>query len=58
MTLLGRFWKIVRGLLWELSDQSAYQRHLAYHGVPHSREEWQRFSDAKLRQKYQNGKCC
>ena len=29
-------------LLREISDQNAYQRHLAEHGVVHSAEEWRR----------------
>ena len=47
-------WRLLR----ELSDESAYERHLAHHGVSHSREEWKRFCDARLRAKYQRAKCC
>ena len=35
-------------LLRELSDQNAYQRHLAACGVEHSAEEWRRFSNHRL----------
>ena len=50
--------QIVWGLLRELADESAYERHLAHHGVAHSPEEWRRFSDARLRAKYERAKCC
>jgi hypothetical protein len=49
---------LVVGLLRELADESAYQRHLTTHGSTHSREEWRRFHDARLRAKYQRAKCC
>ncbi|HWF09576.1 MAG TPA: hypothetical protein VG297_13995 [Bryobacteraceae bacterium] len=45
-------------LMRELSDQNAYQRHLAEHGAAHSAEEWRRFSDERFRTKYQQVKCC
>jgi hypothetical protein len=45
-------------LLRELSDESAYRRHLERHGVAHSREEWRRFSEERLRGKYARAKCC
>lgn len=45
-------------LMREISDQNAYQRHLAQHGVAHSAEEWRRFSDERFRMKYQQVKCC
>lgn len=51
-------WRIVVGLLKELADENAYQRHLAAHGVAHSGEEWRRFSEERLRAKYQRAKCC
>ncbi len=50
--------RIVVGILREISDESAYQRHLRAHGVGHSGEEWRRFSEERLRQKYQRAKCC
>lgn len=57
-----RAWKevlrIVVGILREISDESAYQRHLLAHGAAHSGEEWRRFSAERLRQKYQRAKCC
>ena len=38
-----RLARILMGLLRELSDESAYARHLAHHGATHSPEEWRRF---------------
>ena len=55
---MKRFWAIVVGLLRELSDETAYKRHLQEHGRVHSREEWKRFSDHRLRAKYMRAKCC
>jgi hypothetical protein len=55
MKCLGRF---ILALLRELADESAYQRHLATHGCAHSREEWQRFSEERLRARYTRAKCC
>jgi hypothetical protein len=48
----------VRALARELSDESAYARHLEMAGRAHSAEEWKRFIDSRHRRKYQNGKCC
>ncbi|MFN0165878.1 MAG: hypothetical protein ACKV22_05545 [Bryobacteraceae bacterium] len=55
---LRRLKKIVWGLLKELSDESAYERHLLARGCAPSAEEWRRFSERRLRQKYQQAKCC
>jgi predicted secreted acid phosphatase len=55
MRRLGRF---ILALLRELADESAYQRHLAAHGHPHSAEEWRRFSEARQRARYAQAKCC
>ncbi len=55
---MRRFVKLVVGLLKELSDESAYQRHLAAHGRAHSREEWRRFCEERLRARYTRPKCC
>jgi hypothetical protein len=51
-------WKIITGILLELSDESAYRRHLAHHGRAHSREEWRLFSEERLRQKFTRARCC
>jgi hypothetical protein len=46
------------GLLRELSDEAAYERHLAAHGRTHSASEWRKFSECRLRAKYLRPKCC
>jgi hypothetical protein len=58
MSRLKQIGRIVLGLLRELSDESAYQRHLAAHRREHSPEEWRRFHEHRLRGKYQRAKCC
>ncbi len=58
MSLLKRASFLLWELLQELSDESAYRRHLAYHGRRHSPEEWRRFSDQRLQAKYVRPKCC
>ena len=58
MAVLRRAFALVMGLLRELSDENAYQRHLAAHGRPPSAEEWRRFSEERLRAKYARAKCC
>jgi hypothetical protein len=55
---MRRFGRIILALLRELADENAYERHLARQGRPHSREEWQKFSDQRLRAKYMRAKCC
>jgi hypothetical protein len=50
--------RILIGLARELSDESAYARHLRAHGRAHSGEEWRRFSEERLRAKYTRAKCC
>ena len=55
---LKEFWRIFIGLLRELSDESAYARHLSIHGLVHSGAEWRRFSEARMKRKYSNAKCC
>jgi hypothetical protein len=58
MSALRQFGALVLALLRELSDESAYQRHLAAHGRTHSGEEWRHFSEHRLRAKYARAKCC
>ena len=55
---MRRVFRLVMQLLRELSDENAYQRHLAAHGVEASPEEWRRFSDERMRGKYARAKCC
>jgi hypothetical protein len=58
MKLLRQVRFVVMGLLRELADESAYERHLAAHGRVRSGEEWRRFSEERLRAKYSKPKCC
>jgi hypothetical protein len=58
MIRLRQLWQILKGIVRELSDESAYERHLAAHGVAHSGAEWRRFSEARMKRKYSNAKCC
>ena len=55
---MRRFFEILRGILDELSDQNAYKRHLLAHGVPHSADEWRRFSDERYQAKSTRARCC
>ena len=58
MKRIRGFRRIVMGILHEISDETAYRRHLAAHGVAPSGAEWRRFSEERLRQKYQRARCC
>ncbi|HYP14155.1 MAG TPA: hypothetical protein VEQ63_09540 [Bryobacteraceae bacterium] len=55
---MSRMFTLILGLLRELADQNAYDRHLIAHGVTDSPEEWRRFSDERMRAKYERPKCC
>ena len=55
---MKRLARLVISILRELADENAYQRHLAAHGRPHSATEWRRFSEERLRAKYERAKCC
>jgi hypothetical protein len=50
--------RIVLGLLRELADEAAYERHLARRGRSDSPDEWRLFLDERLRGKYGRPKCC
>lgn len=50
--------RLLLGLLRELADENAYQRHLAAHGRSHSGQEWRRFSEERLAAKFVRPKCC
>ena len=52
------FWAILIGIVRELADENAYDRHLAVHRRTHSGEEWKKFYDERLRAKYSRAKCC
>jgi hypothetical protein len=58
MKYLRRISDAVVALARELSDETAYARHLEQTGRQHSAAEWRRFIDAKNRRKYENAKCC
>lgn len=52
------FWRYLRALFRELSDETAYERHLTLTGSAHSGAEWKRFSDERHRAKYSRARCC
>jgi len=58
MKRLRELARLLIALLRELADESAYQRHLARSGRAHSASEWRRFSEARLRTRYSQPKCC
>jgi len=58
MSMLRTFCSVIVGILKELSDESAYARHLRAQGRQHSGEEYRKFAECRLRQKYQRAKCC
>jgi len=58
MNMLRRVFSYFVALARELSDETAYARHLQLTGHPHSPAEWRAFSDHKHHRKYQNAKCC
>ena len=50
--------QIIFGVVAELSDQNAYQRHLEAHGTVHSPEEWRRFQDEHAAANSRRARCC
>ncbi len=58
MRLLREFGAILKGILDEIADQSAYKRHLAIHGTAHSAAEWRKFSDRRWEEQSRRGRCC
>ena len=50
--------QLVWSLLRELSDETAYQRHLTLHRAQSSGAEWRRFSEERLCSKYTRPRCC
>lgn len=57
-TRLAEARQICTGIVAELTDQNAYRRHLAAHGLTHSPEAWRRFQDEHLKAKSRRGRCC
>lgn len=58
MSILRSLRQNLFALIQELSDESAYARHLARSNVPHSRVEWHRFQKHRLESKFRGGRCC
>lgn len=58
MSAIRRFLRLIWATLREIGDENAYARHLAAHGRAASPEEWRRFWEERLRQKYTRAKCC
>lgn len=58
MTLIRKLLRYFKELARELSDESAYARHLERAGRVHSGAEWRAFIDSRHRRKYSNAKCC
>ena len=58
MTFARRLWRVLTGIVREISDQAPYQRYLRTHACQHSPEEWRKFCDDRSRQKFQRPKCC
>jgi hypothetical protein len=50
--------QIISGIIAEISDQNAYQRHLAAHGTVHSPDEWRRFQDQQSAANSRRPRCC
>lgn len=50
--------KILLGILDEITDQTAYRRHLAAHGAEHSGVEWRRFCDERWKAQARRPRCC
>jgi hypothetical protein len=55
---MTRFWAILRGILDELSDQTAYRRFLAAHDLAASPQAWRTFQDLHWQAKSRRGRCC
>lgn len=55
---LRAFLGILVGILREIGDENAYQRHLSSGGLIHSGSEWRRFSEERLAAKFTRPRCC
>jgi hypothetical protein len=55
---MKRLLAILRGIVDELSDQTAYRRFLVAHGVEHSPTAWREFQDEHWQAKSRRGRCC
>ena len=50
--------RLLKGILNEITDQNAYQRHLAALGVEASGAEWRKFCDERWKAKAGRCRCC
>jgi hypothetical protein len=57
-TPLDQALTLLRGIVDELTDQSAYRRFLLAHGVEHSPTAWREFQDEHWQAKSRRGRCC
>jgi hypothetical protein len=55
---MKRVGRLILSLLRELADENAYERYLTVEGRTHSGEEWRKFCDRRLGEKYMRSKCC
>lgn len=55
---MKRLFEILRGIVDELTDQSAYRRFLAAHALEHSAAAWRAFQDERWLAKARRGRCC
>jgi hypothetical protein len=55
---MKNFFRILRGILAELSDQNAYRRYLETKGLVHSSTAWRAFQDEHWLSKSRRGRCC
>ncbi len=58
MKRLRAVWKVVRGLMAELADERAYGRYLEARGERATGAGWRKFSEARMRAKYERPRCC
>jgi hypothetical protein len=55
---MSSVWRVFWGILQEISGQSAYQRHLKWHGIAHSPGAWREFCDERWAKEARRGRCC
>ena len=55
---LAAAWGTLTGVMREIADENACARHLAWHGTPHSPEEYRCFAEHRLAATYKRAKCC
>jgi hypothetical protein len=58
IAFVRRVLNALSGIIAEISDQNAYQRHLAAHGTVHSPDEWRRFQDERAAANSRRARCC